>query len=88
MEADPKLALIARDLVTGIRADLSVDWTSRESTQAAIRRKIKRLLRKHRYEPPLVPGHGGGPGRVMSLDEICIRILLQARVLYAAWPEI
>lgn len=87
MAADPKLADIARDLVQGIRGDLSVDWTSRESTQAAIRVKIKRLLRKHKYTPPTVSANGGS-GRAMTLDEVCLLILTQARVLYAAWPEV
>src|SRR5205823_10083586 len=44
--ADPKLAEIARSLVKSIKADLSVDWTDHESTQAAIRAKIKHLLRR------------------------------------------
>lgn len=36
MESDPVLAEIARDLVREIRADLEVDWTSREALQADI----------------------------------------------------
>ena len=84
MVADPILAEIARDLVREIRADLEVDWTSREALQADIRRKIKRLLRKHRYQPPAsAPGNGAA----LSIDEITLRILTQARVLYAAWPD-
>jgi hypothetical protein len=84
-QADPKLAEIARDLVREIRGDLEVDWTSREALQANIRRKIKRLLRKHRYEPK---PEAGGAGAVLTIDEICLRILAQARVLYAAWPDL
>ena len=38
------------ELVKSIRADLTVDWADRESTEAAIRRKIKRLLRQHKYD--------------------------------------
>jgi len=38
--------------VQGIRVDLTVNWTSHESREAAIRRKIKRLRRKHHYRPP------------------------------------
>src|SRR5439155_13391274 len=41
--ADTKLAEIARALVRGIKEDLSVDWADHESTEAAIRVKIKRL---------------------------------------------
>ncbi|HET7510434.1 MAG TPA: type I restriction endonuclease subunit R [Solirubrobacterales bacterium] len=84
--ADPKIAEIARDLVQGIRADLSVDWTSHESREALIRRKIKRLLRKHHYRPPEQGGSGGG-GR-MSLERATALILDQARVLYYKWPEV
>jgi type I restriction enzyme R subunit len=85
MSADPELAEIARELVAEIRGDLEVDWTSREALQANIRRKIKRLLRKHRYQPP--PTRSGS-GATLTIDEVCARILAQARVLYAAWPDL
>lgn len=52
MKADPELAKIAHELVEGIRTDLTVDWADREATEARIRAKIKRLLRKHKYRPP------------------------------------
>lgn len=84
--ADPKIAEIARDLVKGIRADLSVDWTSHESREALIRRKIKRLLRKHQYRPP-EKGSSSGGGR-MTLERATALILEQARVLYYRWPEV
>jgi type I restriction enzyme, R subunit len=86
LAADPKIAEIARDLVKGIRADLSVDWTSHESREALIRRKIKRLLRKHHYRPPEKGGSGRG-GR-MTLERATALILDQARVLYYRWPEV
>jgi type I restriction enzyme R subunit len=86
LAADPKIAEIACDLVKGIRADLSVDWTSHESREALIRRKIKRLLRKHHYRPP-EKGSSGGGGR-MSLERAAALILDQARVLYYRWPEV
>lgn len=86
LAADPKIAEIARDLVRGIRADLSVDWTSHESREALIRRKIKRLLRKHYYRPPEKARSGGG-GR-MTLERATALILDQARVLYYRWPEV
>jgi type I restriction enzyme, R subunit len=87
MAADPKIADIARDLVKGIRADLSVDWTSHENREALIRRKIKRLLRKHHYRPPDRPTSSGGGGR-MTLERATALILDQARVLYYRWPEV
>jgi type I restriction enzyme, R subunit len=79
---DPQLADIARDLVASIRADLSVDWADHESTEAAIRTKIKHLLRRHRYRPP--SGGGRSPERKQIVDSI----LEQARDLYRFWPEI
>jgi type I restriction enzyme R subunit len=86
LAADPKIAEIARDLVKGIRADLSVDWTSHESREALIRRKIKRLLRKHHYRP----SEKGGSGRAgrMTLERATALILDQARVLYYRWPDV
>jgi type I restriction enzyme, R subunit len=86
LAADPKIAEIARDLVDGIRADLSVDWTSHESREALIRRKIKRLLRKHHYRPPEKGGSSGGGS--MTLERATALILDQARVLYYRWPEV
>ncbi len=85
LAADPRIAEIARELVMGIRADLSVDWTSHENREALIRRKIKRLLRKHHYRPPEKGGSGGGR---MSLERATALILDQARVLYYRWPEV
>ncbi len=78
--ADPKLAEVARALVTGIKEDLTVDWADHEATEAAIRAKIKRLLRRLGYTPP-----SGGGGR--QPDRVVDDILEQARVLYRWWPE-
>lgn len=87
VKADPKLAAIAHDLVEGIRRDLAVDWADREATQAKVRAKIKRLLRKHDYEPPKPAGGGaGGGGR--RLDHAAQLVLDQARVLYRYWPDV
>lgn len=84
--ADPQIAEIARELVTGIRGDLTVDWTTHESREAAVRRKIKRLLRKHKYQPP---SNGGAPGgKPLDLDLATDLILEQARVLYRKWPDL
>jgi type I restriction enzyme R subunit len=82
-KADPQLAKIAHELVASIRADLSVDWTRRESAEAAIRRTIKRLHRQHGYKLPTRIGTANGHG----LDRTTDMILEQARVLYARWPE-
>ncbi len=85
LKADPQIAAIAKELVGGIRGDLSVDWTTRESREAAIRRKIKRLLRKHKFTPSVVKGGGGGK---LSLDETTDLILEQARAIYRYWPDV
>lgn len=84
--ADPKIAEIARELVTGIRGDLTVDWTTHESREAAVRRKIKRLLRNHKYLPATAPRKSSG--KPMDLDRVTDLVLEQARVLYRKWPDL
>src|SRR5690606_35757334 len=46
-----KLAAIARDLVKSVRANLTTDWAKRDDVQANLRLTVKRLLRKHDYQP-------------------------------------
>jgi len=79
--ADPTLAEIARALVKGIKEDLTVDWADHEATEAAIRARVKRLLRRLGYKAP-----SGGGGRMPDL--VVDDILEQARVLYRFWPEV
>ena len=86
VKADPKLAAIAHDLVEGIRTDLTVDWADRQATEAKVRAKIKRLLRKHSYQPPRPKGGGGGGSN--GLEYAAQLVLDQAKVLYRSWPEI
>ena len=76
------MAEVARALVASIKADLTVDWADHESTEAAIRTKIKHLLRRHGYKPPA--GTGSTDGR----REIADLVLEQARELYRFWPEV
>ena len=47
----PVLGDIARELVALLRRDAKTDWTVRDDVRAAIRAKIKRLLRKYKYPP-------------------------------------
>ncbi len=42
---------IAKELVTTIRENKSVDWNIRESARATMRLTIKKLLRKYKYPP-------------------------------------
>src|SRR5205085_1389103 len=69
VKADPELAEIAHELVDSIRKDLTVDWADREATEAKVRTKIKRLLRKHNYQPPEpVAAQAGGGGLSHAFD--------------------
>ncbi|MBV9818195.1 MAG: type I restriction endonuclease subunit R [Solirubrobacterales bacterium] len=82
--ADPQLAAIASELVKSIRADLAVDWADRESTEAKIRTKIKRLLRKRGYKPPTTASSGGAD----AIGHYTQLILDQAKELYRYWPDV
>jgi type I restriction enzyme R subunit len=84
--ADPDLAAIAHELVESIRNDLTVDWTDREATQAKVRTKIKRLLRRRRKELAKAAGASGtGPHDLNYYTDL---ILDQARDMYRYWPEV
>jgi len=92
VSADPALGAIAHELVERIRRDLTVDWADREATEAKIRAKIKRLLRKHAYKPRERDRHGGGGrdhgGDLYGIDQVAQLVLDQAKALYRYWPEV
>ncbi len=48
---DENLRKIALELTHMIRKSVTIDWTQRESVQAEIRLKVKKILRKYRYPP-------------------------------------
>jgi type I restriction enzyme R subunit len=48
---DDVLKAIVRELVDLMQKEATVDWRYRETVRAAMRVKIKRLLRKHGYPP-------------------------------------
>ena len=48
---EPTLKKIALELTETIRKSVTIDWTQRESVQAEIRLKIKKILRKYGYPP-------------------------------------
>jgi type I restriction enzyme R subunit len=48
---DETLRSIARELVTTVRANVTIDWTVRENVRAHLRVLVKRILRKHGYPP-------------------------------------
>ena len=48
---DETLRVIARELVTTVRANVTIDWTMRENVRAHLRVLVKRILRKNGYPP-------------------------------------
>ncbi|WP_051222922.1 type I restriction endonuclease subunit R [Conexibacter woesei] len=94
VKADPALRDLAHELVESIRKDLSVDWMDREATEAKVRTKIKRLLRRNRDKLPelLETGSsstGGDPtGRDRSVSHFTQLVLDQAKAMYRYWPEV
>ncbi len=48
---DETLKEIAQLLVKQVRANVSIDWTLKESAQAKMRVTVKRILRKYGYPP-------------------------------------
>jgi len=48
---DQALAEIARDLTKTIRESVTIDWTARANVQAAIRVKVRRILKLRGYPP-------------------------------------
>lgn len=50
---DEALRTIARELVTAVRANVTIDWTMRDNVRAHLRVLVKRILRKYGYPPDL-----------------------------------
>ena len=48
---DATLKTIARELVKSVRANVTIDWTVRESVRAKMRVAVRRILRLHGYPP-------------------------------------
>jgi type I restriction enzyme, R subunit len=69
---EPALRVIAHELVTVIKGNVTVDWMHRDSARANIRRHVKRLLRKYGYPPDLQ-------------DAAVQNVLQQAEALSAEW---
>lgn len=47
---------MAHELTDMIRKNKTIDWDKKESARAAMRRMIKRLLRKYKYPPEKADG--------------------------------
>jgi len=66
-----------------------VDWTEHPNSQAAIRKIIKRILRKSGYKPPAPVASGGGVGGDLApMNYFASPVYEQAKVLYRYWPEV
>jgi type I restriction enzyme, R subunit len=48
---DDTLKAIARELVSIVRRNTTVDWDKKEQVRASLRRHIRRLLTKYKYPP-------------------------------------
>lgn len=67
-----ELKLIAHELLTGLKSNISVDWSRRESARARMRVLVKRILRRHGYPP--------------DLQDMAVQtVLQQAEALSAQW---
>ena len=71
---DETLRLIAWELVRTVYANVTIDWTKRESVRAKLRAAVKRVLNKHGYPPD-------------KREKAAETVLEQAEVLSAAWAE-
>ena len=67
-----ELQVIAAELVTKVRTNVTIDWTLRESARAKIKVMVKRILRKYGYPPDLQ-------------DEAVQTVLFQAESLCKDW---
>ncbi|QQE91290.1 type I restriction endonuclease subunit R [Azotobacter chroococcum] len=69
---DETLAKIAHELTVNLRANVTVDWNSRESVRAKLRILVRRILRKYKYPPD-------------RQEEAAQLVLNQAETLCEAW---
>ena len=69
---DEQLRIIAHELLTSLKQNVSVDWSQREAARARMRVLVKRILAKYGYPP--------------DLQKAAIQtVLQQAEVLSAKW---
>ena len=69
---DAKLKVIAAELITKVKASVTIDWTLRESARARIKVMVKRILNRYGYPPDLQ-------------DDAVKTVLAQAELLCADW---
>jgi type I restriction enzyme R subunit len=71
---EPTLKTIARELVTAVRTNVTIDWTVRENVRAHLRVIVKRILRKYGYPPD-------------KQEKATQTVLEQAEVLSEGWAD-
>ena len=67
-----QLKIIAHELLSSLKSNISVDWAHRESARARMRVLVKRILRRYGYPPDLQ-------------DSAVQTVLQQAEALSARW---
>jgi type I restriction enzyme R subunit len=72
---EPKLRVIAHDLVTSIKGSVTVDWMHRDAARARMRVLVKKILRKYGFPPDLQ-------------DAAVQTVLQQAEALSAEWAGV
>jgi type I restriction enzyme, R subunit len=68
--SDDTLKAIARELVSIVRRNATVDWDKKEQVRASLRRHIRRLLTKYKYPP--------------DKQEAAVLLVIQQAELFAA----
>ena len=68
------LKVIAHELLSSLKSNITVDWSHRESARARMRVLVKRILRHHGYPPDLQ-------------DAAVQTVLQQAEALSAQWAS-
>jgi type I restriction enzyme R subunit len=69
---DRQLAIIACELLGKVKANVSIDWTIKETVRARMRVLVRRILKKHGYPPDLA-------------EAATQTVLEQAETLCAEW---
>jgi len=72
---DETLRTIAREVVTTVRSNVTIDWTVRENVRTQMRAHVKRILRKYEYPPD-------------KQEKATQTVLMQAEVLSQEWTGV
>jgi type I restriction enzyme R subunit len=72
---DETLRTIAQELVKTVRANVTIDWTLRETVRARLRVLVKRILRRYGYPPD-------------KQEKATATVLEQAALLSAEWAAV